>query len=264
MDEYRVSLAPLGEILKLLSNLLRIRVAFFGRRHVEVTGMDTGPMAAYCRRRRRQRAFDMRCRVCDARHVAEANRRRDACLYVCHAGLWEGAVPLYNRRGLYLGSIVFGQAYASGPKPPGIRPEELAALRRVDADEMARVARLLKMVSEYIIERELIAFRPAAWLRRVEAYLETHWLEKISLAELARHVGCSSSWLSHHFSLAFGVPLRTYLRHRRLAEARRLVEESGARLADIAARTGFYDEFHLSRAFKARYGHPPSALRPPR
>lgn len=261
MAEYHLNVAGLGEILGLLSKLLNVRVTFFDRDHAEVPELGGGRGAAYCRRRRKAKAFDARCRACDAHHLAQASRERTACIYRCHAGLLEGAVPLYNRRELYLGSIVFGQVRAPESAPPRATPGELSRFRAATRGEMEEIAQLLKMTSEHILERELIHYRPAAWLRKVETYVDAHWREKIRLAELARHVGCSASWLSHHFPLAFGAPLRTYLRNLRLRHARRLVEESDLRLGDVADRTGFYDEFHLSRAFKRRYGHAPSTLR---
>ena len=55
------------------------------------------------------------------------------------------------------------------------------------------------------------------------------------------------------------MPLRAYLRRLRLEKARLLVER-GLTLKEIAAETGFYDEFHLSKAFKQFFGVPPSQL----
>jgi AraC family transcriptional regulator len=51
-----------------------------------------------------------------------------------------------------------------------------------------------------------------------------------------------------------------YLLSQRLEQARRLLELPGARLAEVAQRTGFADQAHFTRLFKRTYGLPPGAL----
>ena len=40
-----------------------------------------------------------------------------------------------------------------------------------------------------------------------------------------------------------------------------LSHQPDAKLHEAAVNFGFYDEFHLSKAFKKKYGYPPSKLR---
>ena len=40
-----------------------------------------------------------------------------------------------------------------------------------------------------------------------------------------------------------------------------LAHQPDAKLHEAAVNFGFYDEFHLSKAFKKKYGYPPSKLR---
>ena len=94
-------------------------------------------------------------------------------------------------------------------------------------------------------------------VKRVRECLRGHLAEGVGLAELAREVGVSESSLSHQYKTLTGEsPMRT-LAALRVAEAKRLIAK-GAILKDAAARTGFCDEFHLSKTFKRLTGRPPS------
>ena len=42
---------------------------------------------------------------------------------------------------------------------------------------------------------------------------------------------------------------------------RNILLAEGAKISDVADRLGFSSPFHFSRAFRARYDQPPSALR---
>ena len=61
---------------------------------------------------------------------------------------------------------------------------------------------------------------------------------------------------------AVGQSFAKYQMNRQLEMAARQIElEPDVRLAEIAATLGFCDEFHLSKAFKRKYGAPPSQYR---
>lgn len=124
---------------------------------------------------------------------------------------------------------------------------------------MCEIARLLRIVGEHIIQQEMIHLHRPRWVDAASEYIDRNFQRKITLKELAARTGCSTSYLSHHFPAEFGMPLRAYLRRLRLEKARLLVER-GLTLKEIAAETGFYDEFHLSKAFKQFFGVPPSQL----
>ena len=242
------------ELIGLLSRQLNIRLTFFdctGAEQVSATGR---PHSDFCLRHRREDPeFDARCVRCDLEHLAEARRTRREVIYCCHAGLLDGVVPLYSRRGLYLGGLVFGQ----------IRREESAlpaeGVRTGTPEMMCEIARLLRIVGEHIIQQEMIHLHRPHWVDAASEYIDRNFHRKITLKELAARTGCSTSYLSHHFPAEFGMPLRAYLRRLRLEKARLLVER-GLTLKEIAAETGFYDEFHLSKAFKQFFGVPPSQL----
>jgi len=79
-----------------------------------------------------------------------------------------------------------------------------------------------------------------------------------TLAELAMLTGLSQFALLRVFRAATGLPPHAYLNQLRVRRARRLLDD-GLPAAEVAARTGFADQAHLTRHFKRVVGVPPAA-----
>lgn len=95
---------------------------------------------------------------------------------------------------------------------------------------------------------------------RVDAYLSEHFHERISLDRLAADIGVSRSTLSHRYRRETGITPGARLCAFRLDAARAMVLK-GERLKIVATRTGFCDEYHLSKAFRQRFGTSPRIYR---
>lgn len=95
-------------------------------------------------------------------------------------------------------------------------------------------------------------------LEPVLAYIETHWAQRLTLDVLARQACLQPHYLSNLFTATFGIPLRRYLIVVRIQRAQAMLLKRSAKLREIAASAGFYDEFHFSRTFKQVTGLSPS------
>ncbi len=71
----------------------------------------------------------------------------------------------------------------------------------------------------------------------------------------------SASSLQRAFEKHFGVSPNQYLNRLRMNKAMELLSEKELSVKEIAYACGFSDEKYFSRAFKKRYGYPPSKLR---
>lgn len=91
---------------------------------------------------------------------------------------------------------------------------------------------------------------------RVVDYLQAHYAEAISLAELAGLAEMSAYHLVRCFKKERGLPPHVYLTQVRLQAARRLLAE-GQGLAETATAVGLYDQSALNRHFKRIYGITP-------
>lgn len=78
------------------------------------------------------------------------------------------------------------------------------------------------------------------------------------IGELKSEVHLSDSRLSHLFRQEIGLSLKKYLVWSRLKKTIQLVLEQGVTLSSAAIRSGFYDQAHLSKAFKNMLGLSPS------
>ena len=94
---------------------------------------------------------------------------------------------------------------------------------------------------------------PAA--RRMCAYLDGS--RHADLASLSYEAGLSPRQMRHTFARDVGLPMRAYLRWKRLRRAMAAVEQ-GASLSTAAASAGFADSAHLSRVFREQFGITPT------
>lgn len=93
------------------------------------------------------------------------------------------------------------------------------------------------------------------------ALMESHVEEPLHRDTLAARAGVSTRQLERLSAVHLGATLgETYLRIR-LARALALLRESGMATGAVAAACGFASQSHFSRAFRRRYGMPPSAAR---
>jgi len=99
------------------------------------------------------------------------------------------------------------------------------------------------------------------WLADAVQYIERAYREPLSLASVARHVGLHPATLAVGFRRFHRRSVGEYIRELRLRYAREALRRSRQPLAQIAVEAGFYDQAHLGRHFKARFGISPAALR---
>ena len=91
--------------------------------------------------------------------------------------------------------------------------------------------------------------------RRMCAYLDAS--DDVDLARLSLDAGLSPRQMRHAFARDIGLPMRAYLRWKRLRRAIAAVE-AGASLSVAATASGFADSAHLTRVFRAQFGMTPT------
>lgn len=98
-------------------------------------------------------------------------------------------------------------------------------------------------------------------LQKALLYLEMHFNEPITPAELVRESGLSLSHLNRSFRAWASLSPMEYLRTFRIAKARDFLIRSDLSVGEIARRCGFDDLFHFSKTFRQLEGHPPTEYR---
>ncbi len=89
---------------------------------------------------------------------------------------------------------------------------------------------------------------------RIEAHILSRLKEAIEVGELARIAGCSPFHFSRLFTRSVGLTPYRYVVHLRLKCAVQLLYQRELSSAQVAARTGFADQSHLSRWIRRVYG----------
>ena len=95
---------------------------------------------------------------------------------------------------------------------------------------------------------------------KARALIDARFAEDLSLDDLATASGLPRHLLIRAFRRETGATPHSYLVNRRVLEARCLLR-AGVTPAETALAVGFFDQSHLTRAFKARHGVTPGAYR---
>lgn len=95
-------------------------------------------------------------------------------------------------------------------------------------------------------------------LRRIREFALADLSQQITLRDLATLTGLSEFHLQRSFRQSTGMSPHQWLMRKRLDQAKDLIR-AGEALAEVAAATGFSNQSHLSRSFKAHIGLTPGA-----
>ncbi len=95
----------------------------------------------------------------------------------------------------------------------------------------------------------------------VFAFIEQRFRAPIGLADVARAVARSPSYLTDLVRRETGRTVQQWIIHRRMAEARLLLLQSGTRVKDIGSMIGYDDTGHFIRQFRRANGMTPNRWR---
>lgn len=99
------------------------------------------------------------------------------------------------------------------------------------------------------------------WLRRVNEILHDRYREHLTLTDLADTVQVHPVHLARAFRKRYQCCVGDFIRRLRVEAACQELLETDAPIAEIAARTGFTDQSHLSRILKRYAGVSPGQFR---
>ena len=94
-------------------------------------------------------------------------------------------------------------------------------------------------------------------------YIEKNLTAEIDFLTVAQQAGCSSYNFQRMFSFVTDVSLAEYIRRRRLTQAAVELQNSGAKVIDVAMKYGYDSLVSFARAFTNLHGITPSNAKQP-
>ena len=95
------------------------------------------------------------------------------------------------------------------------------------------------------------------WKIDILDFLESNYMNDISMEEIANYTGRSLSTFKRDFKKCSTLSPREWLIRRRLEAARELIRKGGRKVSDICFEVGFKNLSHFSKIYKERYGISP-------
>lgn len=102
---------------------------------------------------------------------------------------------------------------------------------------------------------------PPSWFPAVLDFVHRSFAGRPTAKAAAMRIGVSASRVAHVFREVMGRSITDYVRECRVRAAAKALRETNAAIGEIAIAAGFYDQAHLTRAFRALQGMTPLEYR---
>ncbi|MBW7456032.1 AraC family transcriptional regulator, partial [Paenibacillus sepulcri] len=98
-------------------------------------------------------------------------------------------------------------------------------------------------------------------VREALLYLEKHYSDRVSIADVAAHVNLSGPYLCQVFKAETGQSILTTLNEIRMVKAYEMLASGKYLVKQAAIEVGIPDPFYFNRLFKKRYGIAPKHVK---
>lgn len=183
----------------------------------------------------------------------------------CWKGVSEIVVPL-RQNGIHYGMLDAGSWRQTKSLPPAGLPKKFyAAYKKLpllsETENIEELKNILTVFSTGVLTllKELNAFEAVPDTRgnQIMEFIKAHAVEKIELADVAAHLNLSCSRTSYLIRKTLNKSFPELLNNERLQRVKTLLTTSNMTLNELAAQTGFNDEYYLARMFKRQNGQTP-------
>lgn len=110
-----------------------------------------------------------------------------------------------------------------------------------------------------LLKRQLTPSKELDTYRQILLYIQEHYQEKITVADIASHLCMSANYFSAYFTHHFGKSFIEFLNHYRIEKACVLLTAEGLCVTQTALQTGFENISYFIKRFKSITGLTPAA-----
>lgn len=128
----------------------------------------------------------------------------------------------------------------------------------IDEVFLALEEKILQSMGDVIRNKKETLSRP---IRDAKKYMEDNYMSSLSLDEVSRQVGFSSTYFSALFKKETGISFIDYLTEIRINNAKVLLKDKDLRIMDICEMVGYSDVKYFTRSFIKRTGLKPNEYR---
>ncbi len=151
----------------------------------------------------------------------------------------------------------------------GVPPFEMYTMSDIFLQKMTSAQNIMDMIRIYIeacnrivqAVNEAKSRKTSDLVETCKKYIERHRNGKIVIADMARELGKSQSYLARRFHEETGITLQQYALDQRLEAGANMLKFSDERIGDIAEYLGFSSQSHFSNLFMKKYGQSPAEYR---
>lgn len=130
------------------------------------------------------------------------------------------------------------------------------ALRQVENESKENVSENKNFDNTEFSDMKMSAIRT-----RISDYLESRYMDDISLSDIAGELNYSDAYFSKVFKKCFNKGFIVYLTELRIEKSKILLEDIFVNIKDISAKVGFRDSNYYTKVFKRMEGLTPSEYR---
>lgn len=201
------------------------------------------------------------CVASDRALLRNCEESRCRKCHVCHAGLTDVAVPIFDGEQL-LGYIILGQmktdtAYTGSE---ALRPL-YDALPLYTTEQIRAISSVAEMLARTVLLENLLRPSYRRGVAEAIAYIDTHLCEKLTVSSIAKNTYVSKTALYEAFHKQFSCTVGEYVNDRRLSRSCELLKSTTHSVEAIAQAVGFASTAYYSRTFKKKYGVSPLRFR---
>ncbi len=216
-----------------------------------------------------------RCIACDQRAVTQVMRTRMPYRYLCHAGLYEVAIPVVEQ-GEIIAIILFGQMLDDAPREEqwervrrccswfddmDALHENFLRLRRVSGEQMEACAEIARTCVSEVRLRGLNHLNTADDALRLRQYIEAHYAEPLDADGLARALHVGKTKLYDLCRRRYRMTPMQLVTQTRIATAKELLRTTRESVRAIALAVGYADQNYFTKVFRKAVGVTPHEWR---
>ena len=217
-----------------------------------------------------------RCLESDKCICSKAQASKKPEEHLCHAGLYDTAIPLINEDTIY-GYLMFGQGkdplqpladkeyFDKLGKELSLPPDELyEAYKRLpvfNRELINSAYHILDAAIPYLFSSSYIKYTENELVCQIDAYIKENISEKIMAKDICYEFGLSKNKLYSLWENWHGTTIGNYILEKRMKMAKKMLTNSDENISKICVAVGIPDYNYFSKVFKKYYGVPPKQYR---